>query len=87
MLTKEYGLDASRMWVTVYQTDDEAYDIWANEIGVPKERIARIGDKPGGAKFQSDNFWQMGDTGPCGPCTEIFWDHGAGISGGPPGSP
>ena len=87
LLTKEYGLDASRMWVTVYQTDDEAYDIWANEIKVPKERIARIGDKPGGQKFQSDNFWQMGDTGPCGPCTEIFYDHGPGIPGGPPGTP
>jgi alanyl-tRNA synthetase len=87
LLTKEYGLDASRMWVTVYQTDDEAYDIWANEIKMPKERIARIGDKPGGHKFQSDNFWQMGDTGPCGPCTEIFWDHGPGIPGGPPGTP
>ncbi|HVY06290.1 MAG TPA: alanine--tRNA ligase [Burkholderiales bacterium] len=87
LLTKEYGLDPSRMWVTVYQTDDEAYDIWANEIKVPKERIARIGDKPGGGKFQSDNFWQMGDTGPCGPCTEIFWDHGPGIAGGPPGTP
>jgi alanyl-tRNA synthetase len=87
LLTKEYGLDPSRMWVTVYQTDDEAYDIWANEIKVPKERIARIGDKPGGQKFQSDNFWQMGDMGPCGPCTEIFWDHGPGIPGGPPGTP
>ena len=87
LLTKEYGLDPSRMWVTVYQTDDEAYDIWANEIKVPKERIARIGDKPGGQKFQSDNFWQMGDTGPCGPCTEIFYDHGPGIPGGPPGTP
>ena len=87
LLTKEYGLDAKRLWVTVYETDDEAYDIWANEIGVPKERIARIGDKPGGSKFQSDNFWQMGDTGPCGPCTEIFYDHGAGIPGGPPGTP
>ena len=87
LLTKEYGLDPSRMWVTVYQTDDEAYDIWANEIKVPKERITRIGDKPGGGKFQSDNFWQMGETGPCGPCTEIFWDHGPGIPGGPPGTP
>jgi alanyl-tRNA synthetase len=87
LLTREYGLDASRMWVTVYQTDDEAYDIWANDIKVPRERIARIGDKPGGSKFQSDNFWQMGDTGPCGPCTEIFWDHGPGIPGGPPGTP
>jgi alanyl-tRNA synthetase len=87
LLTKEYGLDPKRLWVTVYETDDEAYDIWANEIGVPKEKIARIGDKPGGQKFQSDNFWQMGDTGPCGPCTEIFYDHGPGIEGGPPGTP
>jgi alanyl-tRNA synthetase len=87
LLTKEYGLDPSRMWVTVYQTDDEAYDIWTKEIKVPRERVARIGDKPGGPKFQSDNFWQMGETGPCGPCTEVFWDHGPGIEGGPPGSP
>src|SRR3954462_11775555 len=86
LLTGEYGLDAKRLWVTVYETDDEAYDIWANEIKVPRDRIARIGDKPGGQKFQSDNFWQMGDTGPCGPCTEIFYDHGPGIPGGPPGS-
>ena len=86
LLTKEYGLDPQRLWVTVYETDDEAYDIWASDIKVPKERIARIGDKPGGGKFQSDNFWQMGDTGPCGPCTEIFYDHGPGIPGGPPGS-
>ena len=86
LLTKEYGLDAARMCVTVYHTDDEAYDIWANEIKVPKARITRIGDKPGGQKFQSDNFWQMGDTGPCGPCTEIFYDHGPGIPGGPPGT-
>ncbi|MEO8164256.1 MAG: alanine--tRNA ligase [Betaproteobacteria bacterium] len=87
LLTKEYGLDPNRLWITVYETDDEAYDIWANEIKVPAERIARIGDKPGGNKFQSDNFWQMGDTGPCGPCTEIFYDHGPGIPGGPPGTP
>jgi alanyl-tRNA synthetase len=87
LLTKDYGLPAERMWVTVYKDDDEAYDLWAKDIGVPRERIARIGDKPGGQKFQSDNFWQMGDTGPCGPCTEIFWDHGPGIPGGPPGSP
>jgi len=87
LLTKEFGLDPARMWVTVYQDDDEAYDIWARDIKVPAERIARIGDKPGGQKYQSDNFWQMGDTGPCGPCTEIFWDHGPGIPGGPPGSP
>jgi alanyl-tRNA synthetase len=87
LLTKEYGLPPERMWVTVYKDDDEAYDLWAKDVGVPRERIARIGDKPGGQKFQSDNFWQMGDTGPCGPCTEIFWDHGPGIPGGPPGSP
>jgi alanyl-tRNA synthetase len=87
LLTKEYGLDPDRMWVTVYHTDDEAYDIWTKEVKVPRERVARIGDKPGGPKFQSDNFWQMGETGPCGPCTEIFWDHGPGIEGGPPGSP
>jgi len=87
LLTGEYGLDPNRLWVTVYETDDEAYDIWANEIKVPRERIARIGDKPGGQRFQSDNFWQMGDTGPCGPCTEIFYDHGPGIEGGPPGTP
>ena len=87
LLTKEFGLDPARMWVTVYQDDDEAYDIWAKEIKVPRERITRIGDKPGGQKFQSDNFWQMGDTGPCGPCTEIFWDHGPDVAGGPPGTP
>ena len=87
LLTKEYGLDPERMWITVYQTDDEAYDIWTKDIKVPRERVARIGDKPGGPKFQSDNFWQMGETGPCGPCTEVFWDHGPGIPGGPPGSP
>ncbi len=87
LLTQEYGLAPERMWVTVYQEDDEAYDIWAKDIKVPRERIARIGDKPGGQKYQSDNFWQMGDTGPCGPCTEIFWDHGSSIPGGPPGTP
>ncbi|HEX7812124.1 MAG TPA: alanine--tRNA ligase, partial [Burkholderiales bacterium] len=87
LLTKEYGLDPNRLWVTVYETDDEAHDIWADDIKVPRDRIARIGDKPGGQKFQSDNFWQMGDTGPCGPCTEIFYDHGPGIEGGPPGTP
>ena len=86
LLTKEFGLDRARMWVTVYQDDDEAYDIWARDIKVPIDRIARIGDKPGGQQYQSDNFWQMGDTGPYGPCTEIFWDHGPGIPGGPPGS-
>jgi len=86
LLTRVYGLPGERMWTTVYHEDDEAYDIWTKEIGVPKERCVRIGDKPGAAKYQSDNFWQMADTGPCGPCTEIFWDHGPGIPGGPPGS-
>jgi alanyl-tRNA synthetase len=87
LLTREFGLDPQRMWVTVYQEDDEAYELWTRDIGVPAERVARIGDKPGGPRYQSDNFWQMGDTGPCGPCTEVFWDHGPGIPGGPPGSP
>ncbi len=87
LLTEVYGLEPGRLWVTVYETDDEAHDIWVNDIGVPKERVIRIGDKPGGAKFESDNFWAMGDTGPCGPCTEIFYDHGPGVAGGPPGSP
>jgi alanyl-tRNA synthetase len=86
LLTKVYGLAPERMWTTVYQEDDEAYDIWTKEIGVPKARCVRIGDKPGAPKYQSDNFWQMADTGPCGPCSEIFWDHGPGIPGGPPGS-
>jgi alanyl-tRNA synthetase len=87
LLTKVYKLDRRRLWATVYQTDDEAYEIWTKVIGLPKERVVRIGDKPGGQKYQSDNFWQMADTGPCGPCSEIFYDHGAGIEGGPPGSP
>ena len=87
LLTKVYKLPPERLWTTVYETDDEAYDLWTKTIGVPKERCIRIGDKPGGAKFQSDNFWQMADTGPCGPCSEIFYDHGPGIPGGPPGSP
>jgi alanyl-tRNA synthetase len=87
LLTQVYALPAEKLWVTVYETDDEAYDLWASEIGVPRERIARIGDKPGAQKYQSDNFWQMGDTGPCGPCSEIFYDHGPGVPGGPPGSP
>lgn len=78
-LTRELGLPAERLWVTVYADDDDAADIWLNEIGVPAERFARIAG--------SDNFWQMGDTGPCGPCSEIFYDHGPGIAGGPPGSP
>ena len=79
------GLPKEKLWVTVYETDDEAYDIWNKEIGVPAERIVRIGDNKG-APYASDNFWQMGDTGPCGPCTEIFYDHGDHIWGGPPGS-
>jgi alanyl-tRNA synthetase len=87
LITRVWGLPPERLWVTVYQTDDEAYDIWKDEIGLPEEQIIRIGDKPGGAKFESDNFWAMGDTGPCGPCSEIFYDHGAAIEGGPPGSP
>ncbi|TMH73340.1 MAG: alanine--tRNA ligase [Betaproteobacteria bacterium] len=87
LLTKVYKLPPERLWTTVYQTDDEAYELWTKMVGIPKERCVRIGDKPGGAKFQSDNFWQMADTGPCGPCSEIFYDHGPGIAGGPPGSP
>lgn len=83
-LTQELRLPQDKLWVTVYHTDQEAYDLWTQEIGVPAERVVRIGDKTGGG---SDNFWQMGDTGPCGPCTEIFYDHGEGIFGGPPGSP
>ncbi|MDN5844496.1 MAG: alanine--tRNA ligase, partial [Alcaligenaceae bacterium] len=86
LLTGVYGLPKDKLWVTVYQEDDEAYDIWAKEIGVPAERIIRIGDNKG-ARYASDNFWQMADTGPCGPCSEIFYDHGPGIWGGPPGSP
>src|SRR5689334_11294704 len=86
LLTGVYGLAADKLWVTVYETDDEAYGIWADDIKVPRDRIVRIGDKPGGQKYQSDNFWQMADTGPCGPCSEIFYDHGPGIEGGPPGS-
>ena len=87
LLTNVYKLPKDKLWVTVYHTDDEAYDIWAKDIGVPPARIVRIGDKPGGQKFQSDNFWQMADTGPCGPCSEIFYDHGPAVAGGPPGSP
>ncbi len=87
LLTVEYGLPKERLWTTVYKTDDEAYDIWTKDIGVPKERCIRIGDKPGGREYESDNFWQMADTGPCGPCSEIFYDHGPGVEGGPPGSP
>ncbi|MGQ9860732.1 MAG: alanine--tRNA ligase [Thiobacillaceae bacterium] len=84
-LTGVLAIPGERLWVTVYQDDDEAYDIWANEIGIPTERLVRIGDNKG-AKYHSDNFWQMGDTGPCGPCTEIFYDHGPEVAGGPPGS-
>ncbi len=87
LLTKVYKLPPERLWVTVYHIDDEAYDLWTKVIGVPKERVVRIGDKPGGQKYQSDNFWQMADTGPCGPCSEIFYDHGPEVAGGPPGSP
>ena len=86
LLTTVYKLPAEKLWVTVYAEDDEAYDIWQKEIGVPAERIIRIGDNKGG-RYASDNFWMMGDTGPCGPCTEIFFDHGDHIAGGPPGSP
>jgi alanyl-tRNA synthetase len=86
LLTTVYNLPAEKLWVTVYAEDDEAYDIWQKEIGVPAERIIRIGDNKGG-RYASDNFWMMGDTGPCGPCTEIFYDHGDHIAGGPPGSP
>ncbi len=85
LLTEVYRLPVDKLWVTVYAEDDEAHEIWAKEIGVPVERIVRIGDNKG-AKYASDNFWQMADTGPCGPCSEIFYDHGEGIWGGPPGS-
>src|SRR5664279_146766 len=87
LLTGVYKLPKDKLWVTVYETDDEAYNLWANDIRVPRERITRIGDKPGGPKYASDNFWQMGETGPCGPCSEIFYDHGPQIPGGPPGTP
>ncbi|MBA3477203.1 MAG: alanine--tRNA ligase [Lautropia sp.] len=86
LLTRVLGLPADKLWVTVYAEDDEAYGIWADAIGVPRERIVRIGDNKG-ARYASDNFWMMGDTGPCGPCSEIFYDHGPEIPGGPPGSP
>ncbi|SFE81098.1 alanyl-tRNA synthetase [Paracidovorax wautersii] len=86
LLTKVYGLPPERLLATVYQEDDEAYDIWTKEIGLPPERVIRIGDNKGG-RYKSDNFWMMADTGPCGPCSEIFYDHGAHIPGGPPGSP
>ncbi|MGF6369408.1 alanyl-tRNA synthetase [Paraburkholderia sp. RAU6.4a] len=86
LLTGVYQLPKDKLWVTVYQEDDEAHDIWAKEVGVPVERIVRIGDNKG-ARYASDNFWQMADTGPCGPCSEIFYDHGPDVWGGPPGSP
>ena len=86
LLTTVFKLPPEKLWVTVYAEDDEAYEIWAKKIGVPTERIIRIGDNKG-ARYASDNFWMMGDTGPCGPCTEIFYDHGPEIAGGPPGSP
>ena len=87
LITEGFGLPAERLWVTVYAEDDEAYNIWHEQIGVPTERIVRIGDKPGKGRYESDNFWAMGDTGPCGPCSEIFYDHGPDVWGGPPGSP
>ena len=85
LLTAEFGLPPEKLWITVYHTDDEAYRIWNETIGVPAGRIVRIGDNKG-APYASDNFWQMADTGPCGPCTEIFYDHGLDVAGGPPGS-
>jgi alanyl-tRNA synthetase len=86
LLTVHFKLPADKLWATVYAEDDEAYDIWAKEIGLPAGRIVRIGDNKGG-RYMSDNFWMMGDTGPCGPCSEIFYDHGPEVAGGPPGSP
>ena len=86
LLTQVYKLPADKLWATVYIEDDEAYDIWTKEIGLPPERVVRIGDNKGG-RYMSDNFWMMADTGPCGPCSEIFYDHGPEIAGGPPGSP
>ncbi len=86
LLTQVYKLPADKLWATVYIDDDEAYDIWTKEIGLPPERVVRIGDNKG-ARYASDNFWMMADTGPCGPCSEIFFDHGPEVAGGPPGSP
>ncbi len=85
LLTVHFALPADKLWATVYAEDDEAYDIWVQEIGLPPQRVVRIGDNKG-ARYASDNFWMMGDTGPCGPCSEIFYDHGPGVAGGPPGS-
>ncbi len=87
LLTKTYGIPKEKLWTTVYQDDDEAFELWTKEIGVPADRCVRIGDTPGAGRYQSDNFWQMADTGPCGPCSEIFYDHGPDVAGGPPGSP
>ena len=86
LLTEHFKLPPEKLWVTVYAEDDEAYNIWNKEVGIPADRIVRIGDNKG-ARFASDNFWMMGDTGPCGPCSEIFYDHGPSVAGGPPGSP
>jgi len=86
-LTEVCNLPPEKLWVTIYESDDDAAEIWLNEIGVNPDRLTRIGDKPGGKKHESDNFWSMGDTGPCGPCSEIFYDHGEEIAGGPPGTP
>jgi alanyl-tRNA synthetase len=86
LLTEHFKLPKDKLWATVYAEDDEAYDIWVKVIGLPSERIVRIGDNKGG-RYMSDNFWMMGDTGPCGPCSEIFYDHGPEVAGGPPGSP
>ncbi|WP_456448254.1 alanine--tRNA ligase [Thiolapillus sp.] len=86
-LTQVMGLPPEKLWITVYDQDDEAADIWLEEIGVDATRFSRIGDKPGGKPYESDNFWSMGDTGPCGPCSEIFYDHGEEVEGGPPGTP
>ena len=85
-LTEVLKLPADKLWATVYQSDDEAYQVWVDEIKLPAQRVTRIGDKPGKKAYDSDNFWAMGDTGPCGPCSEIFYDHGPHIAGGPPGS-
>ena len=85
-LTDTLGLPKDRLWVTVYEEDDEAASIWLEQVGIDPARFTRIGDKPGGKRYESDNFWSMGDTGPCGPCTEIFYDHGEDVWGGPPGT-
>jgi alanyl-tRNA synthetase len=86
LLTEDYAIEKDKLWVTVYHTDDEAFDLWTKDIGLADERVIRIGDKPGGEAFDSDNFWAMGDTGPCGPCSEIFYDHGPDYEGGLPGT-